>query len=95
MKNEFTPGHFFMKRSLIWRERRGWKGAGFQIMEGTAVGPVHGDMGISPPAPHGTDIGEEEEDAGEEGDDLPGQPQVVDGCSVGVRWLWGEYTSSA
>lgn len=113
MKNEFTPGHFFMNRSLIWGERKGWRGAGGSLQgpggrRASQQGLVPGDTGLSPssygthegwatpfPPPHGTDVCEEEEDAGEKGDDLPGQAQVVDGGGVGIGGLRGKDTSVA
>lgn len=115
MKNEFTPGHFFMNRSLIWGERKGWRGAGGSpcqqgpgVQRASQQGLVPGDTGLSPssystregwatpfPLPHATDVCEEEEDAGEKGDDLPGQAQVVDGGGVRVGGLRGKDTSVA
>lgn len=40
MKKEFTPGHFFMNRSLIWR-REGEVGGG----QGSK--PLHGRVPVS------------------------------------------------
>lgn len=55
-------------------------------METTRAWPSHGRT----PLPHHTDVCEEEEDAGEKGDDLAGQPQVVDCGGVRVGGLRGK-----
>jgi len=116
MKKEFTPGHFFMNRSLIWgRDGEVGGGQGSKVLPGgsqcpggaswlmprdTALPPssrsLRGDHEGSavppddPPSPRHTDVGEEEEDAGEQGDDLPGQAQVVGGGGVRVGGLRGK-----
>lgn len=113
MKKEFTPGHFFMNRSLIWGregevegELAGGKpphsrvpvsgggiGAGADASGQPSNRSLRGDHeGSAVPRedPATTDVCEEEEDAGEKGDDLPGQAQVVDGGGVRVGGLRGK-----
>lgn len=102
MKKEFTPGHFFMNRSLICGREAEVGGSGLQGPHVRQQWMPQG-MGLSPletpkspvvpgedPLPCHTDVCAEEEDSSEEGDDLPGQAQVVGGAGVGVGRLRGE-----
>lgn len=106
MKKEFTPGHFFMNRSLICGREAEVGGSG--VAGSPRLGPLWQrwmpqDTGTATPGdpkgsvvpredplPCHTDVCAEEEDSSEEGDDLPGQAQVVGGAGVGVGRLRGE-----
>lgn len=87
----------------LWERVRGWRVSSGRVpmAEATLAGvDASGDEAVTPgdskevpwedPLPRHTDVCAEEEDSSEEGDDLPGQAQVVGGAGVGVGRLWGQ-----
>lgn len=89
----------------LWERDRVWKVLSGRVpMSGATVAEINasGDGAVTPedpkssavpredPLPCHTDVCAEEEDSSEEGDDLPGQAQVVSSAGVGVGRLWGE-----